>query len=266
MLPLPFHDNVPEGLALLLAGGRLSFLQSLDLSRLGSWRFLREQSNHTLLADAISTGGLPRLNSFSITDDGALLEGLRLAFESRHARLQPSTEAKGANLERDGGNDDDDEQGVGEEIEEGDHPSHRQAMNEKLVVRMRSANYAGIVALLQVSFFCRLECLEFGVDLWSNEADGPVIAALAAIFFLLSAFSMSMRSSIILARAWRDLITVFFRDSNSSVLIIDPVTNTANTTTITGLSGSNKWLGGVLAPNGKIYGIPEDSSSVLRLL
>ena len=43
---------------------------------------------------------------------------------------------------------------------------------------------------------------------------------------------------------------------SSSVLIIDPVTNTANTTAITGLSGSGKWFGGVLAPNGKIYGIP----------
>ena len=32
--------------------------------------------------------------------------------------------------------------------------------------------------------------------------------------------------------------------------------NTADTTTITGLSGSGKWYGGVLAPNGKIYGIP----------
>ena len=39
-------------------------------------------------------------------------------------------------------------------------------------------------------------------------------------------------------------------------MIIDPVTNTADTTTITGLSGTRKWRGGVLAPNGKIYGIP----------
>ena len=29
------------------------------------------------------------------------------------------------------------------------------------------------------------------------------------------------------------------------------------------LSGTNKWVGGVLAPNGKIYGIPRDSTSVL---
>ena len=49
----------------------------------------------------------------------------------------------------------------------------------------------------------------------------------------------------------------------SSVLIIDPVTNTANTTAITGLSGADKWAGGVLAPNGKIYGIPYNASSVL---
>jgi hypothetical protein len=49
------------------------------------------------------------------------------------------------------------------------------------------------------------------------------------------------------------------------VLIIDPLTNTADTTTITGLTGSNKWLGGVLAPNGKIYGFPRDATNVLQI-
>jgi phage shock protein PspC (stress-responsive transcriptional regulator) len=39
--------------------------------------------------------------------------------------------------------------------------------------------------------------------------------------------------------------------------------NTADVTSITGLTGSGKWSGGVLAPNGKIYGIPFDSTSVL---
>ncbi|MBK7057241.1 MAG: putative Ig domain-containing protein [Leptospiraceae bacterium] len=39
---------------------------------------------------------------------------------------------------------------------------------------------------------------------------------------------------------------------------------TADTSTITGLTGGGgKWQGGVLAPNGKIYGIPANSSSVL---
>jgi hypothetical protein len=53
------------------------------------------------------------------------------------------------------------------------------------------------------------------------------------------------------------------RDS-TSVLIIDPVTNTADTTTISGLTGTGgKWIGGVLAPNGKIYGVPSNSTSVL---
>jgi hypothetical protein len=46
-------------------------------------------------------------------------------------------------------------------------------------------------------------------------------------------------------------------------LIIDPVTNTADTTTITGLTGINKWQGGVVAPNGKIYCIPGNNTSVL---
>jgi maltose-binding protein MalE len=45
-------------------------------------------------------------------------------------------------------------------------------------------------------------------------------------------------------------------------LIIDPETNTIDTTSITGLT-DNVWRGGVLAPNGKIYGIPFISTSVL---
>lgn len=49
-----------------------------------------------------------------------------------------------------------------------------------------------------------------------------------------------------------------------NVLIIDPATDTVDTTSITGLGiGGEKWIGGVLAPNGKIYGIPAYSSSVL---
>ena len=38
---------------------------------------------------------------------------------------------------------------------------------------------------------------------------------------------------------------------------------TANT--FGSLAGSNKWIGGVLAPNGKIYGIPRDSTTILEI-
>jgi len=31
------------------------------------------------------------------------------------------------------------------------------------------------------------------------------------------------------------------------------------------LSGNNKWVGGVLAPNGKIYGIPFSSTEILEI-
>jgi len=52
--------------------------------------------------------------------------------------------------------------------------------------------------------------------------------------------------------------------TSQSVLIIDPIANTTDITTITGLiSGNGKWLGGVLAPNGKIYCIPQNATSVL---
>ena len=49
------------------------------------------------------------------------------------------------------------------------------------------------------------------------------------------------------------------------MLIIDPVANSADTSTITGLTGDYKWAGGVLAPNGKIVGIPMNTASVLMI-
>ena len=52
-------------------------------------------------------------------------------------------------------------------------------------------------------------------------------------------------------------------DTANAVIIIDPVTNTADTTSMTGLVGSQKWDGGVLAGNGLIYGIPRTAASVL---
>ena len=50
--------------------------------------------------------------------------------------------------------------------------------------------------------------------------------------------------------------------NSTSVLVIDPATNTTSTFGSLG-SGIFKWFGGVLAPNGKIYGIPYRSTSVL---
>ena len=53
-------------------------------------------------------------------------------------------------------------------------------------------------------------------------------------------------------------------DSSDSVLIIDPLLNTTNKTSITGLgSAVSKWSGSVLSPNGKMYSIPRNNSNVL---
>jgi hypothetical protein len=55
----------------------------------------------------------------------------------------------------------------------------------------------------------------------------------------------------------------------SSVQLMDAlsldINNTFNnvTSTFGSLSGTSKWYGGVLAPNGKIYGIPSNSTTVL---
>lgn len=49
----------------------------------------------------------------------------------------------------------------------------------------------------------------------------------------------------------------------SSVLVINPKTNTVDTTSIPVPAGLNKFVGGVLAPNGKIYCAPFDATYVL---
>ena len=41
--------------------------------------------------------------------------------------------------------------------------------------------------------------------------------------------------------------------------------NYKNTSTFGSLAGAVKWSGGVLAPNGKIYGIPANSTTVLEI-
>jgi hypothetical protein len=50
----------------------------------------------------------------------------------------------------------------------------------------------------------------------------------------------------------------------TDVLVIDPENNTATRTNFgLTLTDGGKWVGGVLAPNGKIYGIPLDATDVL---
>ena len=56
-------------------------------------------------------------------------------------------------------------------------------------------------------------------------------------------------------------------DNATNIAIIDPVTNTIDTTSITmatypDLSGTNKFWGGVLAPNGKIYCSPRSTDYI----
>ncbi|HMV45501.1 MAG TPA: putative Ig domain-containing protein [Leptospiraceae bacterium] len=51
--------------------------------------------------------------------------------------------------------------------------------------------------------------------------------------------------------------------SATTILIIDPATDTTSTIPSPDLSGIQKWIGGVLAPNGKIYGIPNAGTSIL---
>jgi hypothetical protein len=43
------------------------------------------------------------------------------------------------------------------------------------------------------------------------------------------------------------------------------ITQSDTATTFGSLSGTSKWIGGVLAPNGMIYGIPLNSTTVLKI-
>jgi YVTN family beta-propeller protein len=43
------------------------------------------------------------------------------------------------------------------------------------------------------------------------------------------------------------------------------LTDTVDTTTISGFIGTTKWNGGVLAPNGKIYGIPDSDNRIIMI-
>eukprot|EP00049_Salpingoeca_infusionum_P009955 m.169329 g.169329 ORF g.169329 m.169329 type:complete len:159 (-) comp14492_c2_seq1:63-539(-) len=53
-----------------------------------------------------------------------------------------------------------------------------------------------------------------------------------------------------------------------SVLIIDPETNTVDTTTMGGLEagGANKWGNGALGPDGRIYAPPFDTSDAVLII
>ena len=48
-----------------------------------------------------------------------------------------------------------------------------------------------------------------------------------------------------------------------SILVIDPSVNTTSTIAVS--ADNVKWVGGVLAPNGRVYYIPADNQSVLQV-
>ena len=50
-----------------------------------------------------------------------------------------------------------------------------------------------------------------------------------------------------------------------SVLIIDPAAGTTDTSSMTVMAGNGKWNGGVLAADGKVYGMDEDVDGYGRL-
>ena len=65
------------------------------------------------------------------------------------------------------------------------------------------------------------------------------------------------------SRSWENLRWFYQPESAAFKTLFDLVGNKADTTTITGLTGSGKWYGGVLGPDGKIYGIPYSESVLI---
>jgi hypothetical protein len=54
-------------------------------------------------------------------------------------------------------------------------------------------------------------------------------------------------------------------NNSTDILVINPLTQTADRTTInsTSLLGTDKWVGGILSTDGKIYCIPYDAQNIL---
>jgi hypothetical protein len=52
---------------------------------------------------------------------------------------------------------------------------------------------------------------------------------------------------------------------STSILVIDPVAGTATLLAGTFGSANYDWYGGVLGPNGTIYGIPSSASTILQI-
>ncbi len=59
------------------------------------------------------------------------------------------------------------------------------------------------------------------------------------------------------------IVQSMLQTQSANALILDPSINSADISTFTGFSGTNKWNDGILAPNGKIYAIPRDATSIL---
>ena len=86
-----------------------------------------------------------------------------------------------------------------------------------------------------------------------------------------AAFNTAIYSNATLANAFSAGINAlngkiyFIPEDEVYVLELDPTQTQLKSTTFGSLSGTTKWLGGVLAPNGLIYGIPYSSLTWLRI-
>lgn len=181
-MTFPFLRDLPEGLALIMAQGRLCHLEKLDLSRYGFWRFLRAEPHRILFVSAISSGSIPRLMSLSIDDEKDILFLLREAFQCT-AAWQPSSmpqlvDASGGYIDIDAIHNQEEEEEKGEQR----HPHRRrQAIMKRLMVRNRCGNYANILELLKVPIFSRLQSLELASGAWHNNAAAQIDALVSYI-------------------------------------------------------------------------------------
>ena len=82
-VPIALLEGRPDGLAVAMAKDSLPYLRTLELTQGSAWRFAREEPHRTVVINALSSGGLPRLTSFTVDDADTQYSLLEEAFQGR---------------------------------------------------------------------------------------------------------------------------------------------------------------------------------------
>ena len=101
----------------------------------------------------------------------------------------------------------------------------------------------------------------------TNQVSGESIIGWANGSTVVNGIQLADNLHLITPPHWTQIGPSFWYQWQAYIYSVTAI-NTGTTDTVTtfgSLSGSSKWFGGVLAPNGMIYGIPYNSTSVLKI-